>query len=92
MNEADSAGWKKLVKGYPWFSGKNQYPIPAYSEFMPPPRFGQSPYGEIDTSQFVKDDPFGWYVSEVEEELELQPGLVDTSKSNRETNSGTWSG
>ncbi len=75
MNEADSAGWKKLEKGYPLFSGKNQYPIPAYSEFMPPPRFGQSLYGEIDNSHFVEDDPCGWNVSEAEQELELQPGL-----------------
>ena len=75
MNETEPSGWEKLVKGYPWFSGKNRYPISAYSEFMPPPRLGQSPYGEVDNSQFDKEDPFGWYVSEVEEELELQPGL-----------------
>src|SRR5271157_4210913 len=43
---------------------------------MPSPRFGRSPYGEIDTEHFMKDDPSGWYVSEIEEELELQPGLA----------------
>ena len=76
MSSKEPAGWDKLLQGYPWFSGKGQYQIPAYSEFMPPPRFGRSPYGEIDTSHFIPDDPFGWYVSEIEEELELQPGLA----------------
>ena len=61
MSSKEPAGWDKLLQGYPWFSGKGQYPIPAYSEFMPPPRFGRSPYGEIDTSHFIPDDPFGWY-------------------------------
>ena len=75
MGKAEPVGWQKLLNGYPWFSGKGQYPIPAYSEFMPPPRLGQSPYGNLDISPFVKDDPFGWYISEVEEEFELQPGL-----------------
>jgi len=75
MGKTKPVGWKKLLNGYPWFSGKGQYPIPAYSEFMPPPRLGQSPYGNLDISPFVKDDPFGWNISEVEEEFELQPGL-----------------
>ena len=76
LSGQNSAGWEKLLEGYPWFAGKGKFPIPAYSEFMPPPRFGRSPYGEIDTAHFVKTDPFGWYVSEIEEELELQPGLA----------------
>jgi hypothetical protein len=75
LSGKNSAGWEKLVNGYPWFQGKGLFPLPAYSEFMPPPRFGRSPYGQIDTEHFMKDDPFGWYVSEIEEELELQPGL-----------------
>ena len=76
MSGKNSAGWEKLVNGYPWFPGKDRFPLPAYSEFMPPPRFGRSPYGQIDTEHFMKDDPFGWYVSEIEEELEIQPGLT----------------
>ena len=75
MSGKNSAGWEKLLEGYPWFAGKDKFPIPAYSEFMPPPRFGRSPYGEIDTGHYTQNDPFGWYVSEVEEELEIQPGL-----------------
>ena len=75
MIESDSAGWKMLLKGYPWFSGKGQYPIPAYSEFMPPPRLGLTAYDGPDDSVFLEDNPFSWYISEVEEEHELQPGL-----------------
>jgi hypothetical protein len=77
MVESDSAGWKKLLTGYPCFSGKAQYPIPAYSEFMPPPRLGLTPYGERDDSVNAEGDPYNWYVSEVEEEHELQPGLAN---------------
>ena len=75
MNETDSVGWKKLVKGYPWFAGKGKYPIPAYSEFMPPPHLGSNLYNGSYDSIFIEDDLFGWYVSEVEQEQELQPGL-----------------
>jgi len=71
-----SAGWQKLLEGYPWFEGEGHYPIPAYSEFMPPPRLGRSPYkSDIDFSLFAKDDPYGWQISELEEEYELKPGL-----------------
>ena len=75
MRESDAIGREKLVKGYPWFSGKDQYAIPAYSEFMPPSRVGRSPYGGLDDSVFAEDDHFGWHVSEVEEDYELQPAL-----------------
>jgi hypothetical protein len=75
VSEVDSVGWKKLVKGYPWFYVKGKYPIPAYSEFMPSPYLGRSPYDGLYDSIFVEDDFNGWYVSEVEEEYELQPGL-----------------
>ena len=75
MNKTETVGWNKLLNGFPWFSGKGRYLIPAYSEFMPPPHLGQSPYGDKQISPFVKNDPFGWYISEVEEEFELQPGL-----------------
>ncbi len=76
MSGANSAGWEKLLQDYPWFTGKNRFPLPAYSEFMPPPRFGRSPYGEFDTEHSVPNDPFGWYISEIEEELQLKPGLT----------------
>ena len=74
MSKDDAFGWKRLIDGYPWFKGAGNYPIPAYSEFMPPPRLGRGPYSSMD-SLFSDDDPYGWHVSEIEEEHELKPGL-----------------
>jgi hypothetical protein len=68
-------GWERLLSGHPWFRGEGAYPITAYSEFMPPPRLGQKPYGPIDDVLYRQDDPFGWNVTEYEEALELQPGM-----------------
>ncbi len=68
-------GWEKLIEGFPWFAGAGQYPIPAYSEFMPSPRLGFSLYGEFDPSVFSREDPYGWLISEMEEECELKAGL-----------------
>ena len=68
-------GWKRLLDGYPQSVANGQFPLPAYSEFMPPPWLGIRPYGETDTSLFLDDDPFGWYISEIEEEYELKPGF-----------------
>jgi hypothetical protein len=49
--------------------------LPAYSEFMPAPRLGRKPLGDIDLRQFSPDDPWGWTVTEYEETLQLRPGL-----------------
>jgi len=73
-------GWQKLLAGYPWFEGEGNYPITAYSEFMPPPRLGQKPYGSIDRGLHSEDDPFGWHITEYEEALELQTGLEIIAK------------
>ncbi len=72
---ATPTGWQALMEGYPWFEGEGHFPIPAYSEFMPPPYLGRTPYGELDTSLFSTNDPFGWNISELEEEYEIKPGL-----------------
>jgi hypothetical protein len=68
-------GWKQLLAGAPWFDKPGRYPIPAYSEFMPPPRLGRKPYGRLDTLLFCEQDPWGWHVTEYEEAFELRPGL-----------------
>ena len=70
-----AAGWRVLLEGFPWFAAKGQYPLAAYSEFLPPPRLGRTAYGELDPLLFSDDDPFGWHISELEEEYELTPGL-----------------
>jgi hypothetical protein len=69
------SGWEQLLHGYPWFAGEGQFPLPAYSEFMPPPRLGLSPCGTADFLTRASDDPFGWNVTEIEEEFELRPGM-----------------
>lgn len=73
-------GWHKLLEGYPWFRGEGQFYLPAYSEFMPPPRVGQSPYESAGPDLFSERDAFGWLISEIEEEYELQPGLEHLSR------------
>lgn len=80
MPNTQPPGWKELVKGYPWFAGAGQYPIPAYSEFMPPPRLGRRPYGATDAWLFSENAPFSWCVPEIEEEYELKPGLEDIAQ------------
>jgi hypothetical protein len=69
------SAWKQLLAGAPWFKGEGRYPIAAYSEFMPPPRFGLKPYGCADGGVGPGEDPFGWPITEYEEALILRPGL-----------------
>jgi len=72
-------GWFRLLEGYPWHLGENKYPLRAYSEYMPPVRIGISPYdGTIDQRVLDPSDPYGWLISEFEEEYQLRPGLEQT--------------
>jgi hypothetical protein len=66
-------GWKRLVADWPWFKS---FPISAYSEFMPAPRLGLAPYGEVHPFLLTEDDPAGWHVTEYEEAFELRPGFA----------------
>ncbi len=67
-------GWQVLAKTCK-FGGKRQYPIAAYSEFMPPVRLGCRPdSGKVD-GFFSEEDPLGFPVTEFEEAFELRPGL-----------------
>ena len=75
MRENGAKGWKKLLEGYPWFNREGAYPIPAYSEFMPSPLVGRKPLGQLDPRIFNHRDPYGWIISEIEEEYELKPGI-----------------
>jgi len=69
------AGWKQLLDGWPWFQGEGSYPILPNSEFMPPVRLVRKPYGGWDLCLLSEEDPWGWPITEYEEELRLQPGL-----------------
>ena len=79
MNSIDLFGWENLLDGHPWFDGTGSFPLPAYSEFMPPPRVGRSPYGSFD-ELFLENDVYGWRVSEVEQEYELNSGLKNIAR------------
>jgi hypothetical protein len=45
-----ATGWKQLLAGWPWFRGEGRFPLPAYSELMPPPYLVRKPYGGWDLS------------------------------------------
>ncbi len=75
MAKKESFGWYKMIEGYPWFNCDGCYPITAYSEFMPSPHVGRKPVGEIDHTILSDDDPYGWNISELEEENELRTGI-----------------
>ena len=79
MSERPRRGWRALTDGFPWFEGAGRFPLPAYSEFMPPPRLGLSPYGGFDATLFAESDPYGWRVQEVDEVHQLQPGLQNVA-------------
>ncbi|HEY8021634.1 MAG TPA: M28 family peptidase [Thermoanaerobaculia bacterium] len=53
--------------------------MPAYSEFMPAPRLGVRPCGDVDPRLFAAGDPWGWRVTEYEEALELRPGMAQVA-------------
>lgn len=70
-------GWRRLIPHGSPFQGDGKYRVDAYSEFMPPVRLGWKPYGNRgpDPARLDPGDPFGWKISEFEEELEIRPGL-----------------
>jgi hypothetical protein len=71
------AGWKVLLPAGSWDRRPGAHPIPAYSEFMPPPPVGRRAYGgSADPVLFQAEDPFGWHVTEYEQAFELAPGLA----------------
>jgi len=66
-------GWSRLLAEPQWCHGRGRFPIPAYSEYLPPPWVGVKPTGEdlrIDPS-----DEYGWSITEYEQAHELKPGL-----------------
>jgi hypothetical protein len=77
-----AAGWHRLIPDEPCFRGEGRFRIDAYSEYMPGPWLGWKPYGghPIDSQFLAADDPCGWKVSEFQEAIELQPGLLQIGK------------
>jgi hypothetical protein len=68
-------GWKRLFALARNSKEYRNYPIEAYSEFMPAPRVAVKPYGTEDAHLFAGADPWGWPVTEAEEYFEFLPGL-----------------
>jgi hypothetical protein len=71
-----TSGWKRMLNTFPWFVGEDAFPLPAYSEFMPPMHIGFRPHdGHVYPWHFKEEDPDAFFISEAEELLFLQPGL-----------------
>jgi hypothetical protein len=75
-----STTWQHLLDGWPWYRGDARFPIPAYSEFIPPPRLGRKPYTPDPMLLFEDLDSDTWPVSEYEETMELRPGLLHIAR------------
>lgn len=62
------------------FLGQGRFPVPAYSEFMPPPFVGLKPFTACDAGGAADNssvcDEHGVAVDEYEQEHELRPGLA----------------
>ncbi|HEV8060208.1 MAG TPA: M28 family peptidase [Gemmataceae bacterium] len=70
-----SEGWDILLKDAQWARGPGNFPIDAYSEFMPGPWMGIKPYGTQPRPVRDAADPHGWLVAESEQAFELRPGM-----------------
>jgi hypothetical protein len=80
MENSNKSGWHQLLNDYPLHQHYKDIHIPAYSEFMPSPKVGISPLGEIDNLILSDDDEYGWKINEIEEETELKPGMEHIGK------------
>src|SRR5262249_24002087 len=69
-----TSAWNQLLHGAPWFHGEGQYPIAAYSEFIPAPRLAVKPYSKTGQLEWEKSNPWGWPITEFEEAFEFRPG------------------
>ena len=75
---ARTEGWPSLFDDPSWTRVRRRFPSAAYSEFMPPPRIGQKPYGTWARSPFIESDPWGWRITAHETDRHLRPGLETT--------------
>ncbi len=68
-------GWQQLLSDLPHYGVNAHFSLPAYSEFMPPPRIGWRPCDPDHPAPRNPANPFAWLVSEREQAVEVQPGL-----------------
>jgi hypothetical protein len=69
------SAWKTLLANRTWCRSRGRFPLPAYSEFTPPPWLAAKPYGLPDTYVSPQSGDYGWLITEYEEAAELRPGL-----------------
>ena len=76
-----NGGWRTLLADWSWARGEGRFHISAYSEFTPPPRRGQKPYGACELrSPFGDDDAYGWRIAAHEQDKQLTPGLENIAR------------
>lgn len=94
MNGKDFAPtWPPTPSCQTHFAGHGRYPIPAYSEFMPPPRVAVNPFsGAIDGTLVDAGGDRVWRVPEVQELCELRPGLEHAAETVKEAISAAIQG
>jgi Predicted aminopeptidases len=77
----DKGAWSQIEsEAAGAFLGQGRFPVPAYSEFMPPPFLGIKPFtardpGNAPATTIVCDER-GLAIDEYEQEHELRPGLA----------------
>src|SRR4051794_9119520 len=74
------SAWKKLLADADWCRGKGGFPLPAYSEYLPPPFVGVKPSGLPGGLPDPRADEFGWNVGEAEWAREVRPGMERIAK------------
>jgi hypothetical protein len=75
------SAWSELLADNNWCRGAGHFPVPAYSEMLPPPWLGPKPYdGQPGNPPPLRADDCGWNVSEYEEEVQLWPGIEHVSR------------
>lgn len=77
----DKAAWSRIEsEARQAFLGQGRFPVPAYSEFMPPPFVGIKPFTASDPASApgstIVCDERGLAIDEYEQEHELRPGLI----------------
>jgi len=77
----DKGEWSQIEReAVGAFLGQGRFPVPAYSEFMPPPFVGIKPFNAPDPANgsptTIVCDERGLAIDEYEQEHELRPGLA----------------
>ncbi|MCX6258298.1 MAG: M28 family peptidase [Bacteroidia bacterium] len=75
VDKTQIQGWKELRNKITHDAKGIKFRLPAYSEFMPSPVIDCNDHVFTDHDIFSDDNLNGWNITEMEEELELKPGI-----------------